>query len=391
MRYARTHGPFTTGDVARRFALGEPAVEDVLRRAVAAGRLHEGDFRPGGTHREWCEPGVLGQIRRRSLAKVRHQVEPVEPATLGRLITTWQGVTRPRRGLDAILDTIETLQGAPLAASTLEREILPARIDGYEPGDLDTLLAAGEIVWAGVEPVGERDGRVALYLTDALPRLWRPPSDEALTGRAAAIVEHLRASGASFFGAIHDAAGGGFPRDTVDALWTLVWRGLITNDALQALRAYVAPTPAQAARKPGAPASDATGRVFRSRRQVPPSAEGRWSLLTARVTPVSDTEWSDRARAAAPHPLRRRDARGGAGRGDPGGFSAVYDVLRALDEGGRVRRGFFVGGVGATQFALPPALDLLRSLRQPPEEPETVVVGAADPANPYGTLLKWPS
>jgi ATP-dependent Lhr-like helicase len=391
MRYARTHGPFTTGEIAWRFALAEPAVETVLRRAVAAGRLHEGDFRPGGTHREWCEPGVLAQIRRRSLAKVRHQVEPVEPATLGRLITTWQGVTRPRRGLDAILDTIETLQGAPLAASTLEREILPARIEGYEPGDLDTLLAAGEIVWAGVEPVGERDGRVALYLTDALPRLWRPPSADDLTGRAAAIVEHLRASGASFFGAIHEAAGGGFPRDTVDALWTLVWRGLLTNDALQALRAYVAPTPAQAARQPGAPRVRATGRVFRSRRQVPPSAEGRWSLLTSRVRPASDTEWS----AALAQQLLTRygvvTREVAQAEAIPGGFSAVYDVLRALDEGGRVRRGFFVGGVAATQFALPPALDLLRSLRQPPDEPEAVVIGAADPANPYGTLLKWPA
>jgi ATP-dependent Lhr-like helicase len=176
----------------------------------------------------------------------------------------------------------------------------------------------------------------------------------------------------------------------VDALWTLVWRGLVTNDALQALRAYVAPTAAQAARAPGAPRVRATGRVFRSRRQVPPSAEGRWSLLAARVTPVSDTEWST---ALAQQLLTRygvvtREV--AQAEAIPGGFSAVYDVLRALDDSGRVRRGFFVGGVAATQFALPPALDLLRSLRQPPDEPEAVVLGAADPANPYGTLLKWP-
>ena len=135
----------------------------------------------------------------------------------------------------------------------------------------------------------------------------------------------------------------------------------------------------------------ATGRVFRSRRQVPPSAEGRWSLLSARVTPVSPTEWST---ALAQQLLTRygvvtREV--AAAESIPGGFSAIYDVLRALEESGRVRRGYFVGGVGATQFALPPALDLLRSLRQPPEEPEAVILGATDPANPYGTLLKWPS
>jgi ATP-dependent helicase Lhr and Lhr-like helicase len=390
MRYARTHGPFTTGDVARHFALGEAAVDKALRRAVGAGRLHEGDFRPGGTHREWCEPGVLGQIRRRSLAKVRHQVEPVEPATLGRLVTTWQGVTRKRRGLDALLDTVETLQGAPLVASLLESEILPARIDGYEPGDLDTLLAAGEVVWAGVEPLGDKDGRLALFLGDALPRLWRPPAGTTLGPRQQAIADHLQSEGASFFAAIHDAAGGGFPRDTVDALWDLVWRGLATNDALQAVRAFVGPSGPKLPRS-AVPRVRATGRVFRSRRQVPPSAEGRWSLVGARVSPVSPTEWST---ALAQQLLTRygvvtREV--AAAESIPGGFSAVYDVLRALDESGRVRRGFFVGGVGATQFALPPALDLLRSLRQPPEDPEAVMLGAADPANPYGTLLKWPS
>ena len=253
MRYARSHGPFTAAEIAGRFGLGRSIVEPVLRRLVGVGRLLEGDFRPGGTEREWCEPGVLGQIRRRSLAKLRSQVEPVEPAVLGRLVTTWQGLTRPRKGLDA-------------------------------------LLAAGEVVWCGLEPLGERDGRVALYLTDHFLRLWRPPAlnappppqplvrprrdaphpsrapqgaelapgvgaplpasgarealpspslDLDLGEREQEILAFLQSQGASFFGAIHEAVGGGFPNETVDALWTLVWRGLITNDAWHALRAYV--------------------------------------------------------------------------------------------------------------------------------------------------------
>src|SRR4029450_12928117 len=165
-------------------------------------------------------------------------------------------------------------------------------------------------------------------------------------------------------------------------------RGLLTNDSLQALRAFVATPDDSASRRTRARAG-AAGRPFRSRRQVPPAAEGRWSLIEPRVTPVSATEWS----AALAQQLLTRygvvTREVAAAESIPGGFSAVYDVLRALDESGRVRRGFFVGGVAGTQFALPPALDLLRTLRQPPEEPEAVILGASDPANPYGTVLKW--
>ncbi len=389
MRYARTHGPFTVDDVALRLGLARPPVEAALRRAVAGGRLYEGDFRPGGTHREWCEPGVLALIRRRSLAKLRRQAEPVEPQVLARLFTAWQGVVHPRRGFDALLDAIESLQGAPLAASLLDREILPARVEAYEPPQLDTLLAAGEVVWCGIEPLGDRDGRLALFLTDHLPRLWRPrEADGTLDDREQAILGVL-AGGASFFGPIHDAAGGGYPRDTVDALWTLVWRGLITNDSLHALRAFVAASREAGGRRTRPPAGLA-GRPFRSRRQVPPAAEGRWSLVPAARAAPSATEWSV---AQAQQLLARYGVvtRGLAGAESiPGGFSAVYDVLRTLEERGRIRRGFFVSGVGATQFALPPALDLLRSLRQASEEAETVFLAASDPANPYGTVLPWP-
>ncbi len=175
-RYARTHAPFTTEALAERYGLGRSTAEALLKELVNGGRLLEGDFRPGGTGREWCDPDVLQTIRRRSLAKLRHQVEPVEPAVLGRLITHWQGVVRRRSGLDALLDAIEGLQGAPLIASILETEILPARVDGYQPSDLDALTTAGEVVWGGLEPLGEHDGRLALYLTDHVAKLRREPT-----------------------------------------------------------------------------------------------------------------------------------------------------------------------------------------------------------------------
>ena len=189
---------------------------------------------------------MLRAIRQRSLARLRHQVEPVSAAALGRLSTTWHGLLTRRRGPDALLDVVEQLQGAPLVASLLEREILPARIEGYRTADLDLLLGAGEVVWVGVEPLGERDGRVALYLTDHLAGLL-PPAAAAddLDDRSRPIVDHLRREGASFFPAIHAAAGGGYPGETVDALWDLAWRGLVTNDTFHALRAFTQPPPRQ--------------------------------------------------------------------------------------------------------------------------------------------------
>jgi ATP-dependent helicase Lhr and Lhr-like helicase len=397
-RYARTHGPFTTQDFAGRYGIGTATAEVLLRDLARAGRLLDGEFRPGGTGREWCDADVLQTVRRRSLARLRREVEPVDPPVLGRLVTTWQGVVRPRTGLDALLDAIDGLQGTPLPASIFETEILAARVRGYDPADLDALTAGGEIVWCGVEPLGDRDGRLALYLTDHLPVLRRPPDVRPLMGREQAIVAHLTARGASFFGDLHAAAGGGYPAETVDALWNLVWLGLVTNDTFHALRAFTEPPERRRRRQRppaavGAPVAGSSRgmRSFRSRQTAPRAAEGRWSLVGSRAAAtVSPTEWSA---ALARQLLSRygivtRDV--AAADAIPGGFSAVYDVLKAMEDAGRIRRGYFVAGVGATQFALPAALDLLRTLREEPDEPEAVRLSAIDPANPYGTLLPWP-
>ncbi len=438
LRYARTHAPFTAADFARRYALGTTAGEGVLMRLAVEGRLVEGEFRPGGAHREWTDAGVLRMLRRRSLAKLRHEVEPVDQAVLGRFATTWQGIVRRRRGADALLDAIEQLQGAPLAASILESEILPARVDIYDPADLDAVTAAGEVVWVGVEPLGERDGRVALYLADHLPRLLAPAvrsastvrlkpdptekgrpgsgsvrlqPDSELSERETAILDLLRERGASFFGPLHDAVGGGYPGETVDALWNLVWHGLITNDTFHALRAFTrthAPRRRVKIRQPAVAA-------FRSRRLAPPSAEGRWTLLPTaggeiRATNPSPDVKGRAQRATAMEAARAADttkwaaavtqqllARHGivtreavAADEVAGGFGIVYPVLKGMEEHGRIRRGYFVAGLGATQFAMPGALDLLRSLRDAPDDPEVVVLAATDPANPYGAALKWP-
>jgi ATP-dependent Lhr-like helicase len=390
LRYARTHGPFAAGEPAARLGLPVGAVERTLARLLDAQKVLEGAFRPGGHEREWCAPEVLASLRRRSLAKLRREVEPVPPAALARTITAWQGVVDRRRGLDAVLDTVEKLQGAPLPASLLESEILPARVEGYLPGDIDALAAAGEVVWTGVGPLGLRDGRVALYLTDALPRLWRPPPVDgtALGEREARLLSHLEAAGASFFMTLHEAAGGGFPAETVTALWNLVFRGLVTNDTFRALRAFTRP-PARVARRPGA-----DGRAFRSRRTAPAAADGRWSLVTARLGARPDATATEKITAQAQQLLARygvvtREV--AAAEDIPGGFSGAYQALKAMEAAGRIRRGYFVSGVAATQFAWPAALDLLRGRREAPEQPEVLTLSAVDPANPYGAILPWPA
>jgi ATP-dependent Lhr-like helicase len=402
LRYARTHAPFPAADIAARFNLPVGIVESELNRQSEEGRVLQGEFRPGGSGHEWTDPGVLRMIRRRSLAALRHEVEPVDQPALGRFLTTWHGVVRRRTGADALLDVIEQLQGASIAASILETEVLAARLDAYEPADLDALVAAGEVVWVGVEPLGQRDGRVALYLADSLRELLPPrslfarqPIEDA---REKAILETLRLRGASFFASLHEAAGGGYPGETLDALWSLVWQGLITNDTVHVLRAFTEAPPAHRR-----PKRDEMRAPFRSRRGAPPSAAGRWTLVGADDAPGRDRRADNRATtawlaASAQQMLTRygvvtREAL--AVESIPGGFSAVYPVLKAMDDSGRVRRGYFVAGLGATQFALPGALDLLRSLRVPPSndsgEPQVAVLAASDPANPYGAALPWPA
>jgi ATP-dependent Lhr-like helicase len=391
-RYARTHGPFTLHEVAERFGLDPTLTESVLRELLLDGRILEGAFRPGGIHREWCDAEVLRMIRRKSLAKLRKEVEPVEQQMLARLSTHWQGVLQKRRGLDALLDTIDSLQGSPLPASIIETAILPSRLNTYQPGDLDTLIAAGEVVWCGLDPLGEHDGRIALYLSDRLTSLLPPTrpiaADAPLTPREQSVLDQLTRGGAAFFTQLHDAVGGGFPGETLDALWSLVWRGLVTNDTFHALRAYVAkPTAARPAKRQHNLPN------FRSRRTTPPSAQGRWGLLPLPEASMKDaTQWS----AAIANQLLNRygilTRESIAQENLPGGFSAVYDALKVLEESGRIRRGYFVAGLGATQFALPSAVDLLRSLRNNtrPDKAEMVTIAATDPANPYGSVLRWP-
>jgi ATP-dependent Lhr-like helicase len=329
---------------------------------------------------------VLRQLRQRSLARLRHEVEPVEPSALGRFYVDWQGLTTRRRGPDALAEVIEQLQGAAIPASELETRVLPARIEGYDSHDLDLLTASGAVIWTGVEPIGEHDGRVALFLTEhaglLLNRRSPAPPDGPLHRR---IRDHLAQRGASFFAQLLQACGGGLQQEVIDALWDLVWSGEVTNDTLQPLRAFAAP------KRTTKRLTGYGGRGLRTRALFPPEVGGRWSLVSSFL--FGNESETERLTARTRQLLERHGVltrEAAHAEGLEGGFSAIYPILKALEDAGKVRRGYFVAGRGATQFALPGALDRLRALREPPEEPAAVVLAATDPANPYGTALPWP-
>lgn len=391
-RFARTHGPFTAGEVAQRLGMGEAPILVALERLADAGRLVPGEFVASRHRQQWCDASVLRQIKRRSLARLRQQVEASPPVALARFLPVWQGVTQPRRGPDALLDVIEQLQGAPLVASTLETEILPARIVDYEPALLDELFQAGEVVWRGLESLGLSDGRLALYLTDREPLLAAPAPDEpAEEGDADPSVEAVRSllaqRGALRFDEIV-AQTGAFANDLINALWQLVWAGEVTNDTLAPVRSLVKQSAASKPSRLGRSSSRRSrGPRFRSRRRgLLPGSEGRWSLTHVAV--ASPTE---RAAALAGQLLERYGVftRGMAARESAvGGFSALYPVFKAMEEAGKARRGYFVEGLGGAQFAYAGAEDLLRQ-RPDDDTPSVVTLAATDPANAYGAALPW--
>jgi len=390
LRYARTHGPFLPGEVAAWLGLDEARVGRTLTEMARGGRLVHGEFRPGGMEREFCHDDVLRRLRRRSLAVLRSEIEPVEPEAFARFLPEWQGVGSAHRGADAAAEAIGRLQGAPIPASVLEADVLATRLSDYRSADLDALCTAGQVVWVGAGSLGATDGRVRLVFRDQVSRLVPLPTAEVEGPVHDTIRNRLATRGASFWpelvAAVQEA---GHPYDqesVLAALWDLVWAGEVTNDSFAAVRARLN---GKRARKP----------VRRSPRRVghlselgPPDAAGRWSLVSGmRSVSVSATE---AAHAKARQLLDRygvltREA--ALGEGSVGGFAGVYPVLKMLEERGEVRRGYFVAGLGAAQFAMAGAVDRLRSMRDTPASPEPVVLAATDPAQPYGAALDWPA
>ncbi len=387
-RYARSHGPFHTSELALRYALEPRAVEPPLAELEADGAVVRGELRPGGSGREWCDAEVVRRLRRASLAALRREIEPADPRALGRFLPDWQRVDRPgaARGVDALREALAGLQGLALPPAQWESEALPRRLADYAPAQLDELAARGEIVWVGAGAGGVGGGRVAIYFREDAPLLGPPAADPPPEGPVAEVLRAALAGGASFWDDLLAEAAG--PREEVfTALWGLVWSGEVTNDLWLPLRA---PRRLPQLRRPSAGGRRRLGGAGRG---APSAVAGRWSLAE-RLFRGAPPE-AERRRALAElmverHGILTRSA--ALAEGVPGGFAALYGALVDLETLGTCRRGYFLEGLGGAQFAMPGAVERLRDLRDaPPDEgPAVVVIGAADPAQPYGAAVPWP-
>jgi ATP-dependent Lhr-like helicase len=377
-RYARTHGPFHEEEVSGRLGMDTRTVQLVLNRLEEGGRIVRGEFRRGRSGWEWCDAGVLRSIRQKSLAKLRKEIEPVEASAYARFLLEWQQVGSNRKGAQALLEVIEQLEGYAIPASVLESQILPARLANYDSRDLDMLMASGLVFWCGLEPLAQADGKVALYLTDHAGNLVRTSASQGNKGDLyKQIIDFLSTSGASFFPQIVSATGERYKKVVLDALWDLVWEGIVTNDTLLPLRAFLS---AKKKRKSVSGASS----------PIPLEAAGRWFLVNKIGSSASPT---DKLLATARLFLNRQGIvtrEGIMAEKIPGGFSSIYPIFKTLEESGKIRRGYFIAGRGAAQFADPGALERLRSVREEPEERTIRMLAATDPANPYGAALPWP-
>ena len=361
-RFARGRGPFTTAEVAARYSL---SLEDAEEKLTALG-LVRGELRPGGTEREWSDPDVLRRLRRASLAALRKEIEPAEPAALGRFLPAWQGIDRRATLREALVP----LQGISLPVALWESDVLPRRVPRYEPAQLDQLTASGEAVWvgAGLE-------RVAVYFREDAPALGRPAALLAPEGMEHdRIREALRTGALFWFDLLRET---GLESETLmPALWDLVWAGEVTNDAWQPLRAR---------RRYATPRQDRRPRRFsRQRADAITATQGRWSSTGGLFPGNPDT------RTLAELLLERQGivTRDGVrAEGIRGGYAPVYRELRRLEVLGTCRRGYFVEGLGGAQFALPGAVERLRDR---PSEQTALVLAAADPAQPFGAALPWP-
>lgn len=449
-RYARTHGPFTATEAAARLGLGVAVVSTALKRLAADGRVVEGEFRPhaptagtgeggqpegtaaittlAGTS-EWCDAEVLRKLRRRSLAALRAEVEPVDAAAYGRFLPAWQNVRTPGkgrgqsalRGLDGIVTAVDQLSGVPVPASAWEPLVLASRVADYQPAMLDELMAAGEILWSGAGALPGNDGWVSLHLADSAELTLNPAADYEPGDAQRRLLDHLQNNGGGyFFRQLTEIAGGMdsvlSDQDVVSALWDLAWAGRITGDTFAPVRAMIAgghTAHRQVARAPRAraPRMSRLGRAHGTglmgspgltggrygsvtgTAPTPPLAAGRWSAL-----PSPELDPTIHARATAELLL---DRYGIVTRGSVmaenilGGFGLMYKVLARLEEAGRCRRGYFIEHLGAAQFAVPATVDRLRSYTEDAQlakpEPVALALAATDPANPYGAALPWPA
>ncbi len=375
-------GPVTARELSSRLSLRLDDVESALARLEAEGQVLRGHFRNPDPAGEigWCNRRVLARIHRMTLGRLRREIEPVNAADFHRFLCRWHHLVAGSQlhGADGTLQIIRQLQGYELPAAAWEKQILPRRIARYKPEYLDELCLAGEVMWARLARAGGRVRAtkltpISLFLReDADWLLDSESSPGELSHQAAEVHDALAAHGASFFPDLVRATHR-LPSEIEDALWELVAAGQVTGDGFENLRALIDPK-----RRRG---------EGRGRRARPRHAAGRWSLLR-------QPEPASRAESFATQLLARwgvvfRDLLARESAAPP--WRDLLPVLRRAEERGAIRGGRFVAGFVGEQFALPEALDLLRSVRRAESHSEdSLEIPSSDPLNLAGILLPGP-
>lgn len=404
-RYARTRGPFTTADAATRFGLGLRVAADVLGRLAADGKLVRGEFTdvPIDSGDQWCDAEVLRILRRRSLAALRAQIEPVSTAAFGRFLPSWQMLGSDTvSGVDGLAAVIDQLAGVPMPASAVEPLIFGQRVRDYQPGMLDELLASGEVLWSGAGSLSAADGWVAFHLAETAPLSLAPPGELDLTDVHHTILGALSGGGAYFFRQL--SVDGVTTESLKEALWQLIWAGYVGGDTFAPVRALLAGTRGSGQRRSATPSHrhrraprlsrySLSTSSLSAHRDSDPTVAGRWSAL-----PIAEVDTTLRAHYQAEQLLTRHGVltRGAvAAENVPGGFASMYKVLTTMEEAGRCQRGYFVESLGGAQFATASTVDRLRSYADSIDDKQhtlrAIALAATDPANPYGAALPWPA
>ena len=395
-------GPVTESALAAPLGLEPDAIAAALAALQAEGFVMRGRFTPQAAKDEWCERRLLARIHNYTVKRLRAEIAPVAARDFLCFLLRWQRVAADARmqGPDAVEVVVAQLEGFEAPAGAWETEILPARIAGYEPSWLDDQCLAGRIAWARLRPAsGRADGSerspaplrttpITLLARRHAP-LWTslsPAVDGARPSvRAQAVVECIRAHGASFFDELLE--GTGLLRSQLEeALAELVALGLVTSDSFGGLRALLVPSE----RRPGA------GRR-RRRRLLAFGMEdaGRWALAhRVRPAPAGPEARPD----AVEHVARRLLQRYGVVfwrllEREASGLPPWRDLLRVyrrLEARGEIRGGRFVAGFSGEQFALPDAVGMLRAVRRQQAGDAWVSVSAADPLNLVGILTPGP-
>ena len=418
-RWIALAGPVTREDVRCRYALPDEWIARRLAEWQRSARLVRGRYRPSATEPQWLVRSVAEIARRRALAALRRQIAAVELPAYAVFLQRWQHVD-PRdrmRDLGGAERIMLQLAGLARPAGMWERDVLPARLERYDPAWLSQLAASGLLAWSGVPARTERDAPATLAAVRFYPRgtaaIWAPtaePDDALLSAAARAVRDALRREGASFLADL--AAGTGLtPLSLRDALRELVAHGAATNDTVEALREIARarplprrddegedPTrwlPSSFVPTPGRPVvrRQSLRRLPRWRRPdgagAPAGWVGRWSLIrvgrrdsTSEPLPPATIarQWLDRYGIVARDWYRRERP--------PVPWRAIYDELRRMEYRGEVRRGYFVRGLSGAQFALPEAVERLRAAAGDDPDPPLVVLASADPANVHALRLQ---